>query len=410
MSESMRESGAWAMVNAPASDSKIGIVGAGAMGSGIAQVAAAAGYYVLLGDAMAGAVRNAQANIRKSLDRLVEKGRLDAQTRGMILSRIDFYEEPLAMDLSMYRECSLVIEAIHEDLSAKQALFAALAAAVAPTAVLASNTSSLSIASIAASCVRPERVVGIHFFNPAPIMPLVEIVPWIGTSKEVTEGTRALVESWRKSPVIAADTPGFVVNRVARPFYGEALRILDEGIADCATIDWAMKELGGFRMGPFELMDFIGNDVNFAVTRSMFESCFWEPRYKPSLTQKRLVDAGFHGRKTGRGFYQYGGGAAPEPSRDRAVGAQVFERILSMLINEAADAVFYRVASAEDVDLAMMKGVNYPKGLLAWSDELGTSWAFDRLTALQSEYGEDRYRPSPLLRRLAKTNSRFHHQ
>lgn len=408
MSEPTRDSGPWAMVNAPASDSKIGIVGAGAMGAGIAQVAAAAGYYVLLGDAMAGAVRNAQSNIRTSLDRLVEKGRLDAQTRGMILSRIDFYEEPLGMDLSMYRDCSLVIEAIYEDLSAKQTLFAGLAAAVAPTAVLASNTSSLSIASIAGSCVRPERVIGIHFFNPAPIMPLVEIVPWLGTATDVTEGTRALVESWRKSPVIAADTPGFIVNRVARPFYGEALRILDEGIADCATLDWAMKELGGFRMGPFELMDFIGNDVNFAVTRSMFESCFWEPRYKPSLTQKRLVDAGFFGRKVGRGFYRYGSGETPEPSRDRAVGSQVFERILTMLINEAADAVFYRVASAADVDLAMMKGVNYPKGLLAWSDELGTSWAFDRLAALQAEYGEDRYRPSPLLRRLAKTNTKFH--
>ncbi|MDA1081699.1 MAG: 3-hydroxyacyl-CoA dehydrogenase NAD-binding domain-containing protein [Gemmatimonadetes bacterium] len=396
------------MVTAAPNDTKIGIVGAGSMGTGIAQVAAAAGYYVLLGDAMAGAVRNAQASIRSSLDRLVDKGRLDAQTRGMILSRIDFYEEPLGVDMSPYRDSALVIEAIHEDLSAKQALFGALAAAVAPGTVLASNTSSLSIASIASSCVRPERVVGIHFFNPAPVMPLVEIVPWIGTDPQVTEGTRSLIESWRKSPVIAADTPGFIVNRVARPFYGEALRIHDEGIADCATIDWAMKEIGGFRMGPFELMDFIGNDVNYAVTRSMFESCFWEPRYRPSHTQKRLVDAGFFGRKTGRGFYQYGTEPAPEPTRDKELGTRVFERILAMLINEAADAVFYRVASAADIDLAMQKGVNYPKGLLAWSDELGTSWAFDQLHVLQTEYGEDRYRASPLLRRLAHTNGRFH--
>ena len=408
MTESVRDSGGWAAVTAEPSDTKVGIIGAGAMGTGIAQVAAAAGYYVLLGDAMAGAVRNAQASIRSSLDRLVEKGRLDAQTRGMILSRIDFYEEPLGMDLSPYRECSLVIEAIHEDLGAKQTLFAALAAAVAPTAVLASNTSSLSIASIASSCVRPERVIGIHFFNPAPVMPLVEVVPWLGTDPEVTGSIRTLVESWRKSPVVAADTPGFIVNRVARPFYGEALRIHDEGIADCATIDWAMKEIGGFRMGPFELMDFIGNDVNFAVTRSMFESCFWEPRYRPSLTQKRLVDAGFYGRKTGRGFYRYDNSAAPAPVRDGAVGTRVFERILAMLINEAADAVFYRVASAVDIDLAMKKGVNYPKGLLAWSDELGASWALEQLTTLQTEYGEDRYRASPLLRRLALSNGRFH--
>jgi 3-hydroxybutyryl-CoA dehydrogenase len=407
MTDSLRDSGAWALVNTAAHEMKIGVVGAGAMGSGIAQVAAAAGYYVMLGDAMAGAVRNAQNVIRNSLDKLVEKGKLDAQRRGLILSRIDFYEEPLGVDLSMYRECALVIEAIHEDLSSKQAMFAALAAAVAPTAILATNTSSLSVASIASACVRPERVIGIHFFNPAPVMPLVEIVPWLGTSPSVVEGTRTLVEGWRKTTVIAADTPGFIVNRVARPYYGEALRIHDEGIADCATIDWTMKELGGFKMGPFELMDFIGNDVNFAVTRTMYESMFWEPRYKPSLTQKRLVEAGFYGRKSGRGFYRHDGTANPEPTRDKALGAQILDRILAMLINEAADAVFYRVASAVDIDLAMQKGVNYPRGLLEWSDSLGTSWAFDRVIALQAEYGEDRYRPSPLLRRNAKNRMKF---
>ena len=408
MTEPGRDSGAWAMVNAPANETIVGVVGAGAMGTGIAQVAAAAGHYVLLGDATAGAVRRAQANIRSSLDKLVEKGKLDAQKRGMILSRIDFFEEPLGVDASPYRECSLVIEAIHEDLAAKQALFAALASVVAPTALLASNTSSLSIGSIARACVRPERVIGIHFFNPAPVLPLVEIVPWLGTSHTVVNGTRALVGSWNKTPVIAADTPGFIVNRVARPFYGEALRIHDEGIADCATIDWAMKELGGFRMGPFELMDFIGNDVNFAVTRTMYESSFWEPRYKPSLTQQQLVDAGFLGRKSGRGYYLYDGSAMPFATKDPVLGQRIFERVLAMLINEAADAVHYRVASVNDIDLAMMKGVNYPKGLLAWSDALGSSWAFDRLVALQAEYAEDRYRPSVLLRRLADTQGRFH--
>jgi 3-hydroxybutyryl-CoA dehydrogenase len=396
-------------MNTAQHETRIGIVGAGAMGTGIAQVAAAAGNYVFLGDSTAGAVRNAQSVIRSSLDRLVDKGKLDAQKRGLILSRIDFFEEPLGVDLSPYRECSLVIEAIHEDLDAKQATFAALAAVVAPGAVLASNTSSLSIASIARSCVRPERVIGIHFFNPAPVMPLVEIVPWIGTSQTVIDGTRALVDSWKKSTVLAADTPGFIVNRVARPYYGEALRILDEGIANCPTIDWAMKELGGFRMGPFELMDFIGNDVNFAVTRSMFESMFWEPRYKPSLSQKRLVDAGFFGRKSGRGFYRYDGSGPPEDAvKDPELGTKIFERILAMLINEAADAVFYKVATRTDIDVAMMQGVNYPKGLLAWSDSLGTSWAFERLTALQAEYGEDRYRPSPLLRRNALKKAPFH--
>jgi 3-hydroxybutyryl-CoA dehydrogenase len=403
-----RVSGAHALVSTQAHEMKIGVVGAGAMGSGIAQVAAAAGYYVMLGDSGQGAVRNAQNIIRNSLDKLVEKGKLDAQKRGLILSRIDFFEEPLTFDFSPYRECALVIEAIHEDLSAKQALFAGLAAVVAPSAMLATNTSSLSVASIASSCVRPERVIGIHFFNPAPVMPLVEIIPWLGTSPTVVEGARTLVDGWRKSTVLAADTPGFIVNRVARPFYGEALRILDEGIADCPTIDWAMKEIGGFKMGPFELMDFIGNDVNFAVTRTMFESMFWEPRYKPSLTQKRLVEAGFFGRKSGRGYYRYDGSPHPEATRDKAVGAQIHDRILAMLINEAADAVFYRVASAADIDTAMQKGVNYPRGLLEWSDSLGTSWAFERVIALQAEYGEDRYRPSPLLRRNAKNKVKFH--
>lgn len=407
MTDASRDSGAWAMVNAPSNETVVGVVGAGAMGTGIAQVAAAAGHYVILGDATAGAVRRAQANIRSSLDKLVEKGKLDAQKRGMILSRIDFFEEPLGMDMSQYKASSLVIEAIHEDLSAKQALFAALASVVQPTTVLASNTSSLSIGSIARACVRPERVIGIHFFNPAPILPLVEIVPWLGTSSTVVNGTRALVDSWRKTTVVAADTPGFIVNRVARPYYGEALRILDEGIADCATIDWAMKEVGGFKMGPFELMDFIGNDINFAVTRSMFESSFCEPRYKPSLTQKQLVDAGFFGRKSGRGYYEYDGSAMPQPTKDATLGTQIFERVIAMLINEAAEAVHFRIASASDIDLAMLKGVNYPKGVLAWSDELGTSWAFDRLVALQAEYGEDRYRPSVLLRRNAAAKKGF---
>ena len=407
MTEPGRDSGASTMVNSPANTTKVGIVGAGAMGTGIAQVAAAAGHSVLLGDATAGAVSRAQANIRSSLDKLVEKGKLDAQRRGMILSRIDFLEEPLGVDVSLYRDCSLVIEAIHEDLAAKQALFATLASVLPADAVLASNTSSLSIASIARACVHPERVIGIHFFNPAPVLPLVEIVPWLGTSPAVVDRTRTLVDSWRKTTVIAADTPGFIVNRVARPYYGEALRIHDEGIADCATIDWAMKELGGFKMGPFELMDFIGNDINFAVTRTMYESSFWEPRYKPSLTQKQLVDAGFFGRKSGRGYYRYDGSAMPAPTKDAALGARILERVLPMLINEAAEAVLYRVASPADVDLAMMKGVNYPKGLLAWSDELGSSWAFDRLLALQAEYGEDRYRPSALLRRAAAANARL---
>jgi 3-hydroxybutyryl-CoA dehydrogenase len=386
----------------------IGVVGAGAMGSGIAQVAATAGHKVVLADAMEGATARARSSMTSALGRLADKGKIDRATAGLIVDRIDFRDMQLDDDVSAFAGCDLVIEAIVEDITAKQKLFANLSAVVQPGAIIASNTSSLSIASLARACAGPERVVGIHFFNPAPVMPLVEIVPWLGTTTAVTERARSLVSSWKKTTVIAADTPGFIVNRVARPYYGEALRIHDEGIADYATIDWAMKELGGFRMGPFELMDFIGNDVNFAVTSTMFESSFWEPRYRPSLTQKRLVEAGYLGRKSGRGYYAYDDGVAlPEPVKDNVLGNRIFERILSMLINEAADAVLYRVASATDADLAMMKGVNYPKGLLAWSDELGTSWAFDRLVALQDEYAEDRYRPSALLRRNAREKRRF---
>jgi len=283
-----------------------------------------------------------------------------------------------------------------------------LSGIVADDCVLATNTSSLSIAAIASAATHPERVLGVHFFNPAPILPLVEIVPWLGTAPSITRETKALVDSWKKTTVVASDTPGFIVNRVARPFYGEALRVADEGIADFSTIDAAMRELGGFRMGPFELMDFIGLDVNLAVTRSIFEALGFDPRYRPSLTQQRLVDAGMLGRKTKRGFFDYRDGTRePEPLVDREVGERVFDRILSMLINEAIDAVHWRVASPADIDLAVTKGVNYPKGLLAWGDERGLDHVLEALVALQTEYGEDRYRPSVLLKRMVRNGGRF---
>jgi 3-hydroxybutyryl-CoA dehydrogenase len=379
----------------------IGVLGAGAMGSGIAQVAAVAGHPVVVMDADAAAMERARSGIGKALRREVEKGRMPADAAEAAIARIELHGRSGAGGMDAFRGCGLVLEAIVERLDAKRDAFARLEEAVAADCVLATNTSSLSISSIASACARPERVLGVHFFNPAPVLPLVEIVSGVSTDRAVLTAARALVDAWGKTTVIAADTPGFIVNRIARPFYGEALRMLEEGVADVATIDWAMRERGGFRMGPFELMDFIGHDVNFAVTRSVYEAFFHDPRYRPSLTQQRLVEAGWFGRKSGRGFYDYRDGAArPEPAVDRARGDSILERILVMLINEAVDAVFLRIASPEDIDLAMTKGVNYPRGLLAWAAELGLDRVLARLEALQSEYGEDRYRPSPLLKRM----------
>jgi 3-hydroxybutyryl-CoA dehydrogenase len=386
----------------------VGVVGAGAMGAGIAQVAAARGHQVVLADAIVAALDRARDGHTTAMAREVEKGRLTRAAADGVLRRITYAEGVSAAALRAFEACGLVIEAIVEDLPAKQALFRALEAEVAKDAVLASNTSSLSIAAIAGACAHPERVVGIHFFNPAPVMPLVEIIPAITTDTDVAVAARALVDAWGKVSVVATDTPGFIVNRIARPFYGEALRILEERLADAATIDWAMRELGGFRMGPFELMDFIGNDVNFAVTSSVFEATFYDPRYRPALTQRRLVEAGLLGRKTKRGHYDYRDGAVmPEPSKDAALGRVIVDRILAMLVNEAVEAVQLRIASPADIERAMTKGVNYPKGLLAWGDELGAGTVLATLEALQAEYGEDRYRPSPLLRRTARGGGRL---
>ncbi len=382
----------------------IGVVGAGTMGRGIAQVAATVGHPVLLHDSNPRALEDARAYLTRILGRLVEKGKLALGRDAEILSRISFLHD----DLQPLASCGLIIEAIIEELAAKQTLFAQLERLVAPEAILATNTSSLSVTAIAAACERPERVLGLHFFNPAPLMPLVEVVPGVATAAEVVAQARALMETWGKSPVIARDTPGFIVNRVARPFYGEALRILEEGIADVPTIDWAMRTIGGFRMGPFELMDLIGNDINFRVTETLWKAFFYEPRYRPSFTQQRMVEAGRLGRKTGRGFYDYREGATnPEPTTDPALGERIFRRILSMLINEAVDAVFWRVASPADIDRAMQLGVNYPKGLLHWADELGLETVLGWMEALYDTYREDRYRPSPLFRQMIERGARF---
>jgi 3-hydroxybutyryl-CoA dehydrogenase len=377
---------------------RVGVIGAGAMGSGIAQVAAVAGHRVILQDVDEAAVGRARSAIEKALARETEKGRLTSSAAEAARGRLSYVANN---DPGAFAPCELVIEAIVERLEPKREALAAVERVVAREAILATNTSALSITAIAGGCQRPERVLGLHFFNPAPVMPLVEVVRGHATSKAAVEAAGSIVRRWGKITVIARDTPGFVVNRIARPFYGEALRILDEGIADCATIDWAMRTLGGFRMGPFELMDLVGNDVNFAVTSAVYEGFFFDPRYKPSLTQRRLVEANLLGRKTGRGYYDYREGAVrPAPKEDPLLGRSILDRILTMLINEAIDAVFWGVATPADIDLAMVKGVNYPRGLIAWGEELGYRAVLDQLEALREEYHEDRYRPSPLLRRL----------
>lgn len=377
---------------------KVGVLGAGTMGAGIAQVAAQAGHRVVLVDVNESALEKAKNSFQTIFTKLVEKGKM---TNDQFIETSNLISYSSTFDA--FSNCGIVIEAIVENINVKHTVFTQLESVVSEECILASNTSSLSIASIGSVLKKANRVIGIHFFNPAPLMPLVEIIPAVQTSEETLSFSKALIDSWGKTTVVTKDTPGFIVNRVARPFYGEALRIYEEGIADFATIDWAMTSIGGFKMGPFTLMDYIGNDVNYAVTESVFSAFYYDPRFKPSFTQKRHAEAGFLGRKSGRGYYDYSEGLElPKPTEDPIIGKQIFERIIVMLINEAFDALFLNIASREAIDLAMTKGVNYPKGLLQWADDIGLDNVLEKLEDLFAEYGEDRYRPNPLLRRKVR--------
>jgi 3-hydroxybutyryl-CoA dehydrogenase len=500
------------MADALATDRSVVVIGAGTMGSGIAEVAAAAGHRVYLRDTNGAALERGIGQIRRSLDKRVDRGRLDGVQRDAILARL----VPVGEEDGLH-DVGLVIEVIVENLDAKVAVLARVEARIEPDAIVASNTSSLSITAIAGRLARPERVVGMHFFNPATVLPLVEVVHGRATSPEVVATIAATARAWGKVPVTCRSTPGFIVNRVARPFYGEALRLLQEQAATPATLDAVMRECGGFRMGPCELMDLIGHDVNFAVTRSVHEAFFGDPRYQPSLIQKDLVDAGWLGRKSGRGFFDHREGAAPalpdeavaqasvptlvriegdlgpaaalvdllacqdEARIERAEGRGLLRvdgaavalsdgrtaterslalgepvvlfdlaldyggcsrvalaaaaqaddvhlgkaiglfvllgkkvsvladapglavtRTVAMLVNEAADAVQQGIATADDVDAAMCKGVNYPLGPLAWGRRIGLDHVATVLRHLAQAYGEDRYRTSAWLTRAVQ--------
>jgi 3-hydroxybutyryl-CoA dehydrogenase len=379
----------------------VSVVGAGAMGAGIAQVAAMAGHPVTLVDAVSGAAEGGVARIIGSLQRLEAKGRIDSARLEAVAERLH-----TAMHVRDLPASGVVVEAVREDLATKQELFATLAEHQPAEAILATNTSSLDIDAVGAGVEHPERVLGLHFFNPPPAMQLVEVVHGRRTSADVLAAATDLVRSWGKTPVRCTSTPGFIVNRVARPFYGEAQRMLMAGVADAATLDEALRR-AGFRMGPLELTDFIGQDVNLAVGTSVWEQTDHDPRYEPAQVQRDLVAAGRLGRKTGEGIYRYGADgqrldAVPDEARlAELVGGPVetdpVARTVAMLVNEAVDLVHRGEASAEDVDTAMRLGTNYPRGPLEWGAELGYAAVAEQLSALDRAFPGGRYRPSPAL-------------
>ncbi|ANG62795.1 3-hydroxyacyl-CoA dehydrogenase PaaC [Marinobacterium aestuarii] len=303
-------------------EQSVAVIGAGAMGAGIAQVAASAGHPVMIYDTAAGAAQAGIASIAKGLERQVARGKMDSAQRDAILARLS----PVS-DLQDLTPARLVIEAIVENLAVKQQVLAQVEAICGVDCILASNTSSISITSIAAGLTRPQNLAGLHFFNPAPVMKLVEVVAGLDTDPAIADCLLATARGWGKQAVLAKSTPGFIVNRLARPFYAEGLRLLEEGAADSATLDALMRDAGGFPMGPFELMDLIGHDVNYAVTRSVFDAYYGDDRFLPSLTQQALVEGGRLGRKSGRGFYDYRDGAAPAEPRsltgDGSIPSQV---------------------------------------------------------------------------------------
>jgi 3-hydroxybutyryl-CoA dehydrogenase len=389
----------------------IGVIGAGTMGAGIAQLAARSGARTILHDPLPEALERGSQQARGGLAKEAAKGRLSAEQADAAAGRI----EPV-VDLAAFAECDLVIEAAPERIELKHEIYARLSKEIlSEQCVLATNTSSLLVTAIAAGASNPERVVGMHFFNPAPIMRLLEVVAGVESSTEALALATATGEAMGKTVIVAKDGPGFLVNRCNRPFGLEALRILQERIADIETIDRIVRIEGGFRMGPFELMDLVGIDTGFEISKSFYEQSFYEPRWQPSPITARYVAAGLHGRKTGRGYYDYSSEPyrPPDPDPDpdppaRAdakvapAGGGVLERIVCQVINECAFALGEGVGSAQDIDTGMTLGLNYPRGPLAWADQIGLDHVLAVLDGLWEEYREERYRPAPELKRLVR--------
>jgi 3-hydroxybutyryl-CoA dehydrogenase len=396
-----------------ASTHPVGIIGAGTMGEGISQLAAVHGFDVQLMDISEGAADRAINAIHKHLDRMVEKGKLTAEQRTAAAARLHIARKP-----EDFSDCHLLIEAVVENMDVKVDALKKVLPTLRDDAIIASNTSALSISELGEKIGQPHRVIGMHFFNPAPIMPLVEIVQGRKSDPKLVQRAVLIAESWGKTVARAGDTPGFIVNRVARPFYLEAFRIFEDGYAGADQIDEAMRMLGGFRMGPFELTDLIGQDVNLATTESVWQQLGRSSRLAPSRAQQHLVKEHHLGRKTGRGAYVHDG-HDPRPAitpekRELKMSARlraaverfvegatdqighplekyIFARILVAIINEAGWALADGVADQRNIDTAMTLGVSYPHGPFEWAEQIGLAACGELLEALNATVSDNRF-------------------